>query len=61
MRFVKRRGSTAAKVVVSNLEKLIQQYLLDTKVVVELEEIPSELVDSRDKTWINYCTYICAI
>ena len=42
--YVKRRGSTAAEVAVSNYEELKQQFLLNIKVVVELEEIPSELV-----------------
>ena len=52
--YVKRRGSTAAKVAVSNYEELRQQFLLDIKVVVELEEIPSELVISWDQTGIEY-------
>ena len=54
MGYVKRRGSTAAKVAVSNYEELRQQFLLDIKVVVELEEIPSELVIKWDQTGINY-------
>ena len=44
MGYVKRRGSTAAKVAVSNFEEVKQQFLLDIKVVVEIEEIPLELV-----------------
>ena len=52
--YVKRRGRTAAKVAVSNYEELRQQFLLDIKVVVKLEEIPSELVIKWDQTGINY-------
>ena len=54
MGYVKRRGSTAAKVAVNNFEELKQQFLLDVKVVVELEEIPPELVINWDQTGINY-------
>ena len=54
MGYVKRRGSTAAKVAVSNFEEVKQQFLLDIKVVVEMEEIPSELVINWDQTGINY-------
>ena len=54
MGYVKRRGSTAAKVAVSNFEEVKQQFLLDIKVVVEIEEIPSELVINWDQTGINY-------
>ena len=54
MGYVKRRGSTAAKVDVSNYEELRQPFLLDIKVVVELEEIPSMLVINWDQTGINY-------
>ena len=53
MGYVKKRGSTAAKVAVSNYEELRQ---LDITVVVELEEIPSELVINWDQTGINYVT-----
>ena len=54
MGYVKRRGSTAAKVAVSNLEEVKQQFLLDIKTVVEIEEIPLELVINWDQTGLNY-------
>lgn len=54
MGYVKRRGSTAAKVAVSDFEERKQQFLLDVKVVVELEEIPSKLVINWDQAGINY-------
>ena len=51
--FVKRKATTKSKVAVQNFEKLKQQYLLDIKAVVELEEIPDELVINLDQTGIN--------
>ena len=52
--FVKRRGSTAAKITVTNFEELKDQYLLDVKAVVQIEEIPQELIISWDQTGIKY-------
>jgi len=51
---VKRMSSTAAMISVSNFEELKQQFLLDIKVVVELEKISSELVINWDQTGINH-------
>ena len=48
---MKKKGSTVAKV--ANYEELRQQFLLDIKVVVELEEIPTELVINWDQTGVN--------
>ena len=44
MGFVKRRASTKAKVSVSDFEALKAQFIYDIQVVVEMEEIPGELV-----------------
>jgi hypothetical protein len=44
MGFVKRRGNTKAKVAVEQFEALKTQYLFDIKAVVEMMEIPPELV-----------------
>ena len=52
--FVKRRGSTAAKITVTNFEELKDQYLLDVKAVVQIEEIPQELIINWDQTGIKY-------
>ena len=38
--YVKRRVSTKAKVAVQNFDELKTQFLLDIKVVVEMDEIP---------------------
>ena len=40
MNFMKRRGSSAAKITVSNYEELKEQFLLDIMAVIEMEEIP---------------------
>ena len=54
MGFVKRRASTAAKVSPSCFEKLKAQFNFDIKAVIEMEEIPSELVINWDQTGIHY-------
>ena len=54
MGFVKRRASTSAKVSVENFEVLKAQYLFDIKVIIEMEEIPYELVINWDQTAIHY-------
>lgn len=52
MNFVKRRGSSVAKLSVSNFEELKEQYLLDIKAVME---IPPALVFNwnQHRTWIK--------
>uniref|UniRef100_A0A1X7UUQ0 DDE-1 domain-containing protein n=1 Tax=Amphimedon queenslandica TaxID=400682 RepID=A0A1X7UUQ0_AMPQE len=54
MSFVKRKGTTKSKVTVEHFEEVKQQYLLDIKAVVEMEEIPDELIINWDQTGINY-------
>ena len=54
MGYVKRRGSTAAKVTVENFQQLREQFLIDIKAVVEVEEIPTDLIINWDQTGINY-------
>ena len=53
MGFVKRRGSTAMKVSVANFEAIKEQFLLDIKAVMEIEDIPPELVFNWDQTAIS--------
>ncbi len=53
MDFVKRRGSSTAKITVSNFGELKEQYLLDIKAVIEMEEIPPSLVFNRDHTGVS--------
>ena len=54
MGYVKRRASTKAKVAVQKFDELKTQFLLDIKVVVEMDEIPPELVINWDQTGIHY-------
>ena len=54
MGYVKRRGSTSAKIAVSNFEELKLQFSIDVKAVIEIEEVPSSLVINWDQTGINY-------
>ena len=51
--FVKRKATTAAKIEPSHFDELKEHYLLDIKVVVETEKVPSELVFNWDHTGIN--------
>ena len=52
--FVKHRGSTAAKITVTNFDELKEQYLLDVKAVVQIEGIPQEMIINWDQTGIKY-------
>ena len=59
--YIKRKASSTAKVQPSNYEQLKEQYLLDIKVVVEMEDIPADLIMTWDHMGINivlgsYCT-----
>lgn len=51
--YIKRKASSTAKVQPSNYEQLKEQYLLDIKVVVEMEDIPADLIMTWDHTGIN--------
>ncbi len=54
MGFVKRRASTKAKVSAENFAAIKEQFLLDVKTVVEMEEIPHDLIINWDQTGIHY-------
>ena len=54
MGFVKRRASTKAKVSLVNFERYRAQFNFDVKAIIEMEEIPSELVINWDQTGIHY-------
>ena len=54
MDFVKRRATTKLVPNLKNLDYLRDQYLLDIKAVVQLEEIPDSLIINWDQTGINY-------
>ena len=54
MGFVKRQASTKAKVSVSDFVQLKSQFVFDVKAIIEMEEIPGELVINWDQTGIQY-------
>ena len=54
MEFVKRRTCTKAKVSLPDFERFKAQFVFDVKAVIEMEEIPSELVINWDQTGIHY-------
>ena len=51
---VKRRGNTKCKVSVEQFEMVKKQYLTDIKAVIEMQEIPPELVINWDQTGIKF-------
>ena len=53
MNFVKRRGSSTAKMTVTNFEAVKEQFVLDVNAVVEMEDIPPELFFNWDQTGIS--------
>ena len=54
MGLVKRRASTIAKVTPKDFNRLKAQFLFDVTVVIEIEEIPPQLVINWDQTGIYY-------
>ena len=54
MGFVKRKATTKAKVNVEHFEKVRQDFLLEVKNVIAMDEIPPEKVINFDQTGINY-------
>ena len=50
MNFVKRRGSSTAKMTVTNFEVVKEQFVLDVNAVVEMDDISPELVLNWDQT-----------
>ena len=54
MGFVKRRASTKVKVSVEDFEVKKEQFLLDIKAIVTLEDIPLDLIINWDQTGMHY-------
>ena len=54
MDFVKRRASIKAKIRVPNFEEVKAQFLFNIKVLVEMDEIPFDLIINCDQTGIHY-------
>ena len=51
--FVKWKGSSTTKMTVENFEAVKEQFILDNRAVVEMEDIPPELVFNWDETGIS--------
>ena len=51
--FVKRKVTTSAKVEPSHFKELKEQFLLDIKTVIDMEDVPSDLILNWDHTGIN--------
>ena len=54
MGYVKRKATTKAKVNVTEFESIKSQFVFDIQAIVELEEIPPELIINWDHTGIHY-------
>ena len=54
MGYVKRKATSKAKVTVANFDELKEDYLLEIKHVVEMDEIPPELIVNFDQTGLNF-------
>ena len=54
MGFVKRRSTITAKVNVPNFDEVRRQFLVDVKIITDMEEIPFSLIINWDQTAINY-------
>ncbi len=53
-RLRKRRASTKATTNIDDFQDAKDQFLCDVKVVVEMEEIPHDLIINWDQTGIHY-------
>ena len=54
MGYVKRKASSKVKITVENLASLKEQYLFDIRGVVDMEEIPHDLIINWDQTAVHY-------
>ena len=54
MGFVKRRACSKGKVSVENFQVQKEQFLFDVKVIIEMEDISTDLVINWDQTGIHY-------
>lgn len=52
--FVKRKGTTKAKVAVADFESLKREFVFIVKGVIEMDEVPPQLVINWDQTGIHY-------
>ena len=57
MGYVKDKACSTAKVEPLHYEELKEQYILDTKVVVEMEDVPLDLIMNWDHTVVPGCPW----
>ena len=50
---MKRKATTSPKVEPAHFKELKEQFLLDVKAVVDMEDLPSDLILNWDHTGIN--------
>ena len=53
LNFVKQKGSSTTKLTVENFEAIKEQFILDIRAVVEMEDIPPEMVFNWDQMGIS--------
>ena len=51
---VKRKGTTKAKVMPADFEKLKTQFLSDVRTIVSMEDIPAEFIINWDQSSLKY-------
>ena len=54
MRMVKCRANTKTKVIVEDFDELKKLFLLDIRNIVQMDEVPTQLIINWDQTVINY-------
>ena len=54
MGFVKIKATSKAKVTVKNLAVLKEEFLLNIRGLIEMEELPQDLILNQDQTAVNY-------
>ena len=54
MGYIKRKTTTKAKITVESLALLKEEFLLDIRGLVEMEEITVDLILNLDQTAVNY-------
>lgn len=54
MNMVKRKGSTKAKMMPADFDKLKAQFLSDIRTIVSMEDIPAELIINWDQSSLKY-------
>ena len=57
MGFVKRKACSKAKVDVERFKEVKEDFLLDVKNIVAMDDIPAELVINFDQTALNYVPF----